>query len=134
MASRTLFTKTCFKSSLVKAATKNNILNNRTTIFPASQASRQATTTSISDTSTTQGRVPSFQFLDYSPKTVNLVKFTSVEGKRLFRNAMVQGHAESFFKLMGNFSTQSSPSHGGVSSCKFFLLNENIQTNTHIFI
>lgn len=120
MASRTLFSKTCFKSSLVKAATKKNILNNRTTIFPASQASRQATTTSIVDTSTTQGRVPAFQFLDYSTKNVHLVKFTSVEGKRLFRNAMVQGHAESFFKLMGNFSTQSSPSHGGVSSRKSY--------------
>ncbi|KAG2233100.1 Phytochelatin synthase-domain-containing protein [Thamnidium elegans] len=122
MASRTLFSKTCFKSSLVKAATKKNVLNNRTTIFPASQASRQATTTSIVDTSTTQGRVP-FQFYDYSKnqKNVHLVKFTSVEGKRLFRNAMVQGHAESFFKLMGNFSTQSSPSHGGVSSLAMVL-------------
>lgn len=127
MASRTLFSKTCFKPSLVKAATKKNILNNRTTIFPASQASRQATTTSIIDNSTTQARVPTFQFLGYSPKhVVHLVKFTSVEGKRLFRNAMVQGHAESFFKLMGNFSTQSSPSHGGVSSRKFFFFTPHL--------
>lgn len=127
MASRTLFSKTCYKSSLVKAATKKNILNNRTTIFPASQASRQATTTSIVDTSTTLGRTP-FRFYDYSKdqKNVHLVKFTSVEGKRLFRNAMVQGHAESFFKLMGNFSTQSSPSHGGVSSRKFFILPKKV--------
>ncbi|KAI7881030.1 Phytochelatin-domain-containing protein [Lichtheimia hyalospora FSU 10163] len=45
-----------------------------------------------------------------------LVNFTSHEGKRLFRGAMDQGHTESFFKLMGNFSTQSSPMLGGVSS------------------
>jgi glutathione gamma-glutamylcysteinyltransferase len=122
MASRTLFSKTCIKSSIAKATTEKKILNNtRATVYPAaSQASRQATTTTILDTSTTQGRCPSstFRFYDDSREAVDLVKFTSVEGKRLFRNAMVQGHAESFFKLMGNFSTQSSPSHGGVSSRK----------------
>jgi glutathione gamma-glutamylcysteinyltransferase len=126
MASRTLFSKTCFKSSLVKAAaTRKNVLNNKTTIFPASQASRQATTTT-SVVDTTQGRLPAFQLFEYpniiQKKDIHLVKFTSVEGKRLFRNAMVQGHAESFFKLMGNFSTQSSPSHGGVSSRKYFFV------------
>lgn len=120
MASRTIFSNTCFKPSFISA--KKNILSNRTTIFPSSQASRQATTTSILDTSTTQGRIPSFQLCDYpkSQRLVHLVKFTSIEGKRLFRNAMIQGHAESFFKLMGNFSTQSSPSHGGVSSRKLY--------------
>jgi glutathione gamma-glutamylcysteinyltransferase len=123
MASRTLFSKTCFKSSLVKAAaTKKNVLNNKTTIFPASQTSRQATT--VVDNSATQGRLPAFQLFEHpnmNKKDIHLVNFTSVEGKRLFRNAMVQGHAESFFKLMGNFSTQSSPSHGGVSSRKYFI-------------
>lgn len=125
MASRTLFSKTCYKSSLVKAVTKKNVLNNRTTIFPSSQASRQATTTSIVDTSTTLGRqqAPTFKFYDFpiDQQLVHLVKFTSVEGKRLFRNAMVQGQAESFFKLMGNFSTQSAPAHGGVSSLAMVL-------------
>ncbi|GAN08617.1 phytochelatin-domain-containing protein [Mucor ambiguus] len=124
MASRTLLSKTCLKHSLVQAATKKNILNNRTTIFPGSQASRQATTTTTVDTATTQGRQASFQLFDFTNRNkedVHLVKFTSVEGKRLFRNAMVQGHAESFFKLMGNFSTQSSPSHGGVSSLAMVL-------------
>ncbi len=123
MASLTFLSNNSFKSSLISA--KKNILTNRTTIFPSSQASRQATTTSILDTSTIQGRIPSFHIYDYSKnqKVTHLVKFTSVEGKRLFRNAMVQGHAESFFKLMGNFSTQSSPSHGGVSSRKFHLIH-----------
>lgn len=54
--------------------------------------------------------------IHFSPS--KLVNFTSHEGKRLFRGAMDQGHTESFFKLMGNFSTQSSPMLGGVSSCK----------------
>ncbi|KAI9275837.1 Phytochelatin synthase-domain-containing protein [Phascolomyces articulosus] len=52
----------------------------------------------------------------YSRKPIQLVNFTSAEGKRLFRGAMDQGHAESFFNLMGNFSTQSSAMFGGVSS------------------
>ncbi|KAI7856615.1 Phytochelatin synthase-domain-containing protein [Circinella umbellata] len=52
----------------------------------------------------------------FSRKAVQPVNFTSPEGKRLFRGAMDQGHAESFFNLMGNFSTQSSAMFGGVSS------------------
>ncbi|KAI9320519.1 Phytochelatin synthase [Dichotomocladium elegans] len=50
-----------------------------------------------------------------------LVNFTSVEGKRLFRGAMDQGNTESFFKLMGNFSSQSSPTLGGLSSLAMVL-------------
>ena len=49
-------------------------------------------------------------------QSIKPVNFTSPEGKRLFRGAMDQGHAESFFNLMGNFSTQSSAMFGGVSS------------------
>ncbi|KAI8639806.1 Phytochelatin synthase-domain-containing protein [Parasitella parasitica] len=124
MASRTVLSKTCLKSTLVQAAAKKNILNNRATIFPGSQVSRQATTTTIVDNSTTQGRQNTFQLFNFTNKNkdeVHLVKFTSVEGKRLFRNAMAQGYAESFFKLMGNFSAQLSPSHGGVSSLAMVL-------------
>ncbi|KAI7905476.1 Phytochelatin synthase-domain-containing protein [Cokeromyces recurvatus] len=125
MASRTLLSKTGLKSSFSQIAIKkNNMLNsNRITIFPSSQASRQATTTTVLDNSITQGRLPYNGVFTYTNtnKEVNLVKFTSVEGKRLFRNAMVQGYAESFFKLMGNFSTQSSPYHGGVSSLAMVL-------------
>ncbi|KAI8050124.1 Phytochelatin synthase-domain-containing protein [Gilbertella persicaria] len=125
MASRTLFSNTCFKSSLIKQATKKNLLNNnKTTIFPGAQASRQATTTTgLVDNSTKYGRVSYVTPFKYTQvrDEVHLVKFTSVEGKRLFRNAMVQGRAESFFKLMGNFSTQSSPTQGGVSSLAMVL-------------
>ncbi|KAI8148850.1 Phytochelatin synthase-domain-containing protein [Fennellomyces sp. T-0311] len=53
------------------------------------------------------------EYIWQPPRPVN---FTSIEGKRLFRGAMDQGHAESFFNLMGNFSTQSSAMFGGVSS------------------
>ncbi|KAG1449503.1 hypothetical protein G6F56_008622 [Rhizopus delemar] len=101
----------CLKKSLKKS---NSILNNRTSIFPGSQAFlRQATTSSIMD--------PRPLFREFFTDDVDLVKFTSPEGKRLFRDAMVQGQAESFFKLMGNFSTQSSPTHGGVSSLAMVL-------------
>ncbi|KAI7867187.1 Phytochelatin synthase-domain-containing protein [Spinellus fusiger] len=50
------------------------------------------------------------------PSHINSVIFTSTEGKRLFREAMDQGQAESFFKLMGNLSTPSPTIPPGVSS------------------
>ncbi|KAG1149938.1 hypothetical protein G6F37_002185 [Rhizopus arrhizus] len=114
MNSRTI--STCLKIKYFR--TNSSILNNRTSTFPASQAFlRQATTSSILDP-----RPPFFnQEVMFKEQEVDLVKFTSAEGKRLFRGAMIQGQAESFFKLMGNFSTQSAPTHGGVSSLAMVL-------------
>lgn len=48
----------------------------------------------------------------------SLVRFASPEGKKLFREAMDDGHAEGFFPLTGNFTTQSEPAYCGPSSCK----------------
>lgn len=48
-----------------------------------------------------------------------LVRFASPGGKKLFREAMDDGHAEGFFPLTGNFTTQSEPAYCGPSSCKF---------------
>lgn len=48
-----------------------------------------------------------------------LVRFASPEGKLLFKEAMDSGHAEGFFPLTGNFTTQSEPAYCGPSSCKF---------------
>ncbi|CAO3590757.1 unnamed protein product [Absidia cylindrospora] len=48
--------------------------------------------------------------------TPTLIPFTSPEGKSLFRGAMNQGQTESFFKLLGNFTAQSSPYLAGISS------------------
>lgn len=114
MASRTLLSRSCFNTSLLQATLKHKLINPKNA--SGSQMYRLATTTSIINNTSTHGRLPIFPLL--KTKEVHLVDFTSVEGKRLFRNAMVQGHAESFFKLMGNFSTQSSSSQGGVCSCK----------------
>lgn len=47
-----------------------------------------------------------------------LVRFASPEGKLLFKEAMDSGHAEGFFPLTGNFTTQSEPAYCGPSSCK----------------
>lgn len=47
-----------------------------------------------------------------------LVRFASPGGKKLFREAMDDGHAEGFFPLTGNFTTQSEPAYCGPSSCK----------------
>ncbi|ORY95018.1 Phytochelatin synthase-domain-containing protein [Syncephalastrum racemosum] len=58
----------------------------------------------------------------YAPfRSHALVHFTSAEGKRLLKGAMDQGLGESFFKLMGNFSTQSSAMLSGVSSLAMVL-------------
>jgi hypothetical protein len=48
----------------------------------------------------------------------SLTRFASPEGKKLFREAMDDGHAEGFFPLTGNFTTQSEPAYCGPSSCK----------------
>lgn len=48
----------------------------------------------------------------------SLVRFASPEGKKLFREAMDENHAEGFFPLTGNFTTQSEPAYCGPSSCK----------------
>lgn len=114
-------TRTCLK---LKNFKNTSVLNNRTSLFPGSQAFlRQATTSST----ILQTLSSPFKFADRDlllrQQDIHLVRFTSPEGKRLFRGAMVQGQAESFFKLMGNFSTQSSPSHGGVSSRKFIFID-----------
>lgn len=120
MASCTLLSKSCFNTSLLQAALKHKSIHPKK--ITTSPVHRLATTTSIVDNTRTHGRLPTFQLFNHKKQRqdVHLVSFTSVEGKRLFRNAMVQGHAESFFKLMGNFSTQSSSSQGGVCSCKTF--------------
>ncbi|KAI8390156.1 Phytochelatin synthase-domain-containing protein [Blakeslea trispora] len=51
----------------------------------------------------------------------DLVRFASPEGKRLFREAMDDGHAEGFFPLTGNFTTQSEPAYCGPSSLAMVL-------------
>jgi glutathione gamma-glutamylcysteinyltransferase len=48
-----------------------------------------------------------------------LVRLSSPEGKRLFRESMDEGYAEGFFPLTGNFTTQSEPAYCGPGSCKY---------------
>ncbi|KAI8977172.1 Phytochelatin synthase-domain-containing protein [Mycotypha africana] len=127
MAARTVLSKNCLKSSsFIQIIPKSTVLNNKTVHVTGCQAARQATTSSIADNLTiAKPRLLSPSVLSRlaqkSAKPATLVNFTSTEGKRLFRGAMVQGHAESFFKLMGNFSNQSSPSYGGVSTLAMVL-------------
>ncbi|CEP09044.1 hypothetical protein [Parasitella parasitica] len=51
----------------------------------------------------------------------SLVRFASPGGKKLFREAMDDGHAEGFFPLTGNFTTQSEPAYCGPSSLAMVL-------------
>ncbi|KAI8063486.1 Phytochelatin synthase-domain-containing protein [Gongronella butleri] len=51
----------------------------------------------------------------------SLIRFSSDEGKRMFRSAMEAGYAEGFFPLTGNFTTQSEPAYCGPSSLAMVL-------------
>ncbi|KAI8378061.1 Phytochelatin synthase-domain-containing protein [Radiomyces spectabilis] len=51
----------------------------------------------------------------------NLIRFSSAQGKAMFRTAMEKGHAEGFFPLTGNFTTQSEPAYCGPSSLAMVL-------------
>lgn len=50
-----------------------------------------------------------------------LTALQSSKGKRLFENASREGNAESFYSLVGNFSTQSEPAYCGLSSLSMSL-------------
>jgi hypothetical protein len=48
----------------------------------------------------------------------SFIPFACTQGKEYFREAMDYGTAEGFFGLMGNFSSNALPQHGGQASCK----------------
>ncbi|KAI8340032.1 Phytochelatin synthase-domain-containing protein [Chlamydoabsidia padenii] len=50
-----------------------------------------------------------------------LVRFSSSLGKTFFRSSMEANHAEGFFPLTGNFTTQSEPAYCGPSSLAMVL-------------
>ncbi|ORX91825.1 Phytochelatin-domain-containing protein [Basidiobolus meristosporus CBS 931.73] len=45
-----------------------------------------------------------------------LISFTSEEGKKIFKESVFQGYAETYFSLANNFTTQSEPAYCGPSS------------------
>ncbi|KXS18316.1 Phytochelatin-domain-containing protein, partial [Gonapodya prolifera JEL478] len=51
----------------------------------------------------------------------NLISFTSTHGKRLFREALLDGRGESYFSLVGNFTSQSHPALCGLGSLAMVL-------------
>ncbi|KAF9424690.1 hypothetical protein BGZ94_007959 [Podila epigama] len=51
----------------------------------------------------------------------HLNSFTSVEGKRLFREMVQSGTGENFFRMVTSFNTQSDPAFCGVSSLSMVL-------------
>ncbi|KAI9330192.1 Phytochelatin synthase [Obelidium mucronatum] len=51
----------------------------------------------------------------------NLISFTSKEGKRLLKECLVQGSAESFLHLSGNLTHQSEPAFCGLGSLAIVL-------------
>lgn len=51
----------------------------------------------------------------------NLHAFDSLIGKSLFKKSLLAGHAENFFSLSGNYTTQSEPAYCGLSSLSIVL-------------
>ncbi|KAG2216910.1 hypothetical protein INT45_001839 [Circinella minor] len=101
----------------------------------STQQQPSTTTTTTTTTSTTSTNHNAFQDLlglnNSIPDLKNtfyqrqlpttLVRFSSQDGKKLFRSAMEAGHAEGFFSLTGNFTTQSEPAYCGPSSLAMVL-------------
>ena len=76
--------------------------------------------TSHDDDVTQAGRSQSKTF--YRRKLPPYLKsFTSREGKRLFIESLHNGHAENYFQLVGNFTTQSEPAFCGYGSLAMVL-------------
>lgn len=66
-----------------------------------------------------------------------LVRFSSSLGKSFFRSSMEANHAEGFFPLTGNFTTQSEPAYCGPSSRKtahFIILTASMRILTDWFL
>ncbi|KAI9593168.1 phytochelatin synthase [Syncephalis fuscata] len=55
------------------------------------------------------------------PLPKHLVAFDSTEGKQFFRRCLDKGHAEGYFHLADNFSSQSEPAYCGPSSLAMVL-------------
>jgi glutathione gamma-glutamylcysteinyltransferase len=55
------------------------------------------------------------------PLPPSCVSFASEEGRKLFRAALVAGHAESFFAVSSQFSTQAEPTFCGLSTLSMSL-------------
>ncbi|EPZ35810.1 Phytochelatin synthase domain-containing protein [Rozella allomycis CSF55] len=50
------------------------------------------------------------------PLPNHLIAFSSEKGKELFKQSLKQGYTENYFKLVGNFSSQSEPAYCGLAS------------------
>ncbi|CAO3691088.1 unnamed protein product [Umbelopsis ramanniana] len=66
----------------------------------------------------------SFPYTPAMPRTAlspPIIPFACTQGKEYFREAMDHGTAEGFFGLMGNFSSNVLPQHGGQASLSMVL-------------
>ncbi|KAJ1957420.1 hypothetical protein IWQ62_005092 [Dispira parvispora] len=63
--------------------------------------------------------VPQSFYRRQLPKS--LVAFTSAQGRNFFKESLLQGYAEGYFNLAGNFTTQSEPAYCGPSSLAMVL-------------
>lgn len=52
---------------------------------------------------------------------VDLISFTSTEGRLLFKDALEAGTIENYFNLVGNFTSQSEPAYCGLGSLAMVL-------------
>ena len=55
-----------------------------------------------------------------------LISLNSIAGKNLFKQSILDGRAEIFFQLSGNFSSQSEPAYCGLVSLSMVLNSLNV--------
>ncbi|KAI7875649.1 Phytochelatin-domain-containing protein [Lichtheimia hyalospora FSU 10163] len=119
---RHVFNPGSLHMSTVAATSTDNKTNDTATATTPSKETVAAQTTAFQDLLGLSSPSPDLKNTFYQrqlPET--LVRFSSNQGKRLFRSAMEAGHAEGFFPLTGNFTTQSEPAYCGPSSLAMVL-------------
>lgn len=60
------------------------------------------------------------------PLSEDLVSFSSVKGKRLFKEAMIEGNMDNYFPLGEQFTTQAEPAYCGPASLTMVLNTLNV--------
>ncbi|KAK9716772.1 hypothetical protein K7432_006686 [Basidiobolus ranarum] len=93
----------------------NNIPQTKSESIPSNEPSNQSQTTSVPTINSVENGVPPNTYYRRMLPSC-LTSFTSEEGKKIFKESVFQGYAETYFSLANNFTTQSEPAYCGPSS------------------
>ncbi|CAH8469390.1 unnamed protein product [Heterobilharzia americana] len=95
-----------FRNPMSLITKSNCLLNKPFQTVPAVHDASQLQTASI----------PRVQEFYRRPLPRHCISFSSSEGKRIFREALLSGHMETYFCLASQFCTQEEPSYCGLAS------------------